>query len=139
MVLTSVRWFKSRMHARAAHTTHTRTRRHVFKTLRNFSAAAAAGWSVPVVPTSAEKKEGIEDLLATIDAHHDHLIEHGGMDERLRRKLEMRILKTAEDMVRERFKAHRGGRLAALLDQVAARDMDPYAAAADLLADFNED
>jgi LAO/AO transport system kinase len=104
-----------------------------------FSAAAAAGWSVPVVPTSAEKKEGIEDLLATIDAHHDHLIEHGGMDERLRRKLEMRILKTAEDMVRERFKAHRGGRLAALLDQVAARDMDPYAAAADLLADFNED
>lgn len=104
-----------------------------------FSAAAAAGWAVPVVPTSAEKKEGIEDLLATIDAHHDHLIEHGGMDERLRRKLEMRILKTAEDMVRERFKAHRGGRLAALLDQVAARDMDPYAAAADLLADFNED
>jgi LAO/AO transport system kinase len=103
------------------------------------SAGVAAGWTVPVVPTSAEKKEGIDDLLATIDAHRDHLIDSGGMEERLRRKLEMRILKTAEDMVRSRFKAHRGGRLDGLLDRVATRDLDPYAAAADLLADFNED
>lgn len=104
-----------------------------------FSAGVAAGWAVPVLPTSAEKKEGIDELLATIDAHRDHLLDGGGMEERLRRKLEMRILKTAEDMVRSRFKAHRGGRLDDLLDQVASRDLDPYAAAADLLADFNED
>ena len=108
-------------------------------TMSGVSAGVAAGWAVPVVPTSAEKKEGIEELLATIDAHMDHLVEHGGMDGRLRRKLEMRILKTAEDMVRERFKAHRGASMDELLDRVASRDLDPYAAAASLLAAFNED
>ncbi len=98
-----------------------------------------AGWTVPVVPTSAEAQEGIEDLVKAIDDHYAHLQAQGGMDERLRCILEMRILKTAEEMLRRRFKAQRDGKLGELLERVLARHIDPYAAAEELLADFNED
>ena len=51
----------------------------------------------------------------------------------------MRILKIAEDMVRTRFAGRLDGRLAGLLDRVMAREVDPYAAAMDMLAASRED
>ncbi|MEE9274112.1 MAG: methylmalonyl Co-A mutase-associated GTPase MeaB [bacterium] len=103
------------------------------------SAGPAPAWEVPVVATSCEKNEGIDDLLSAIDGHLSHLQESDGMDRRRRRIIEMRVRKTAEDIVRGRFAGRSEGRLAELLERVMAREMDPYSAAVDLLADFHEE
>ena len=97
------------------------------------------GWQVKVVPTSAEKGDGIDDLLEVVDAHRAHLHKSGEIEGRRRWILEMRILKTAEDIVRARFKDEREGRLAGLLARVAKRELDPHAAALELLKAFNGD
>ena len=95
------------------------------------------GWTVPVLPTSAEKDEGIGDLLAAIDGHLRHLDETGAMDGRRRQILEMRVIKIAEDIIRRNFKG-KHDRLSGLMDRVAAREMDLHEAAVELLGSFNE-
>src|SRR5690606_28840890 len=44
-------------------------------------------WKVPVVRTEASKGEGIEELVAKIDAHGDHIREEGTLEERRARNL----------------------------------------------------
>lgn len=99
----------------------------------------AGSWKVRVMPTSAEKGQGIEDLLKIIDAHRDHLRQSGEMNARRRRILETRILKTAEDIVRARFRASRESHVADVVAKVAARTSDPHAAAVRLLKAFHGD
>jgi len=98
----------------------------------------AKGWKTPVLSTSAERGQGIEELLSAIDSHLGHLGDSGEMDMRKRRIAEMRILKSAEDVVRERLHAQRDGRFAELLDQAMSRQLDPHSAALRLLDGFGE-
>lgn len=93
----------------------------------------SGAWDVPVVPTSSEQNTGIQDLLDAIAGHYTHLLDSGAMAERRRRILEMRVLKAAEDMVRERFLKNRDGRLNDLMAQVDARTLAPMDAAEALL------
>lgn len=95
-------------------------------------------WQPPVVPTSGETGQGIEALLTTIDEHRAHLQQSGELAKRRRQTAEMRMLKTAEDILRRRFVGRRDGVTAELLEQVIARDIDPYAAAQRLLAALHE-
>ncbi len=95
-------------------------------------------WATPVVPTSAETGEGIEDLVAKIIAHYDHLENSGEMEVRKRQILEMRIIKTAEDILRDRLMRERAGKLQGLLEKAYQRDMDVRAAARDLLGVVTE-
>jgi len=48
-------------------------------------------WQPPVVRTSAEVKEGIDELLAAIDRHREHLQQSGELAQRRRRTAEMRM------------------------------------------------
>jgi len=93
-------------------------------------------WHVGVVATSAETGEGIGELLAAIDAHAKHLNDTGAMDKRRRDIIEMRVIKTAEDIIRRDFRGKRD-KLAGLMDGVLARRMDPHEAAEKLLATFD--
>ena len=93
-------------------------------------------WQVKVLPTSAEKATGIGELLAEIDRHGRHLRESGRLAARHGRILEMRVLKTAEDIIRGEFKRRRG-RLKGLMARVRARKLDPRRAAALLLKSFD--
>ena len=95
-------------------------------------------WPVPVVPTSAEKNHGIDELLATIDRHGRHLKDSGVLEIRRRQIMEMRVLKTAEDIVRKRVRARRD-RLQGLMKRVIDRKMDPHQAAKALLKAINGD
>ncbi|HEY9079141.1 methylmalonyl Co-A mutase-associated GTPase MeaB [Magnetovibrio sp.] len=90
-------------------------------------------WAIPVVPTSAETGEGIHELANKIAAHYEHLDSSGEMDVRKRQILQMRIIKTAEDMLRERLLREREGALQELLDSAYKRDIDVRAAARELL------
>jgi len=90
-------------------------------------------WAIPVVPTSAETGEGVVELADQIAAHYEHLESSGEMDVRKRQILQMRIIKTAEDILRERLLQEREGKLQGLLDSAYNRDIDVRAAARDLL------
>jgi len=91
------------------------------------------GWQVPVLPTSAETGSGIDDLAEQVAAHRDHLDQSGELTHRHRKITEMRILKTAEDLVRESLEGQRDGQLKALLDRAVERDVDPGSAARELI------
>lgn len=96
------------------------------------------GWQPPVISTSGETGEGVEALLATINEHRQHLQQSGGLERRRQLTAEMRMLKTAEDILRTRFVDRRDGVAAALVERVMARDMDPHTAALRLLAALHE-
>ena len=95
-------------------------------------------WQMPVLATSAEAGEGIDGLLAAIDDHGKHLADSGAIEERRRQILEMRVLKTAEDIIRKDF---RGGRdkLSGLMKGLEDRKMDPHEAALKLLDKIKKD
>lgn len=96
-------------------------------------------WKPVVIATSAEKGQGIEELIAAVDGHLKHLNQSGEMEIRRRRIAEMRILKSAEDVVRERLRKQRDGKLSVLLDAAMERRTDPHAAALELLDGFTGD
>jgi LAO/AO transport system kinase len=95
-------------------------------------------WVVPVVGTTAQTREGIDDLVEAIDAHGRHLVDTGERMQRQRRILEMRILKTAEDLIRDRLLRRSRGLFDDLLDRAVSRDLDPVAAAETLLGRVGE-
>jgi LAO/AO transport system kinase len=112
--------------------------RHTLVNLRAMLKLGAIGsglstWTVPVLPTSAQNSEGVGDLVATIDAHGRHLVDTGEMAGRRRKILEMRIVKAAEDIVRERLLGKGRDKLERLIDGALAQKIDPYTAAATLL------
>ena len=92
-------------------------------------------WQVPVVATSSENGEGIDELVATIDRHGDaHRSTELG-PARLRSIAEYRTFKTAEDLLRSRFFASTSERVAAMVDRISRRELDPFAASDQLLSD----
>ncbi len=66
-----------------------------------------------------------------------HSVCTGAMEGRRRDIIEMRVLKTAEDIIRKDFKGNRD-QLAGLIDQVMTRDMAPREAAERLLESFKK-
>ena len=91
------------------------------------------GWKVPVMATSAEAGEGIVELCETILAHNRHLKTSGELTIRQRDIVEMRILKTAQDLVREVVEGEGKAKMEVLLDQTLTRKIDPSQAAASLI------
>ena len=88
---------------------------------------------VAVVATSAATGEGVDELLVEIDAHRDRLVASGALAQRRSAIAERRLLKAAEDILRDRFERRRGAGVAALLARLDARSISPHAAALDLL------
>ena len=98
--------------------------------------AGASGWEVPVIATSALKAEGIDKLVDAVDRHRQALESSGEIAERKKQIAERRMLKTAEEILRDEFKKHRDGKVSALIDQIMAHEKNPYTAAQDLLAEM---
>ncbi|HLU56566.1 MAG TPA: methylmalonyl Co-A mutase-associated GTPase MeaB [Pseudonocardia sp.] len=92
-----------------------------------------AGWRRPVVRTVASRGEGVDDLVAALDAHRDWLERSGERARRRRSRAEAEIEAIALEQHRRRIGDLRGGSgLARLADRVLAGDLDPYAAADEL-------
>jgi LAO/AO transport system kinase len=105
------------------------------RTLADLGHAAGgdAGWSPAIVGTSAVTREGFDELVAALDRHRAHLDGSGAGTARLRRIAEFRMLKTAEELLRARFRHGRAGRVAELAGRLAERRISPYAAGEHLL------
>ena len=94
--------------------------------------AQAGSWTVPVTKTSALTGDGVDDLVAALDAHRAHLAPRWEAlrAERLRR----RVRRLVEAGWAERFwTADRRAALAAALDALGS-DRAPHRIAADLLS-----
>jgi len=93
-------------------------------------------WQPPVIPTVALRGEGVAALLDSVTAHMAHLRTSGELRSRERRMAESRVLKIAQGMVADalhRPEAAAGGTFDVDLDQVARRELSPYACARALL------
>ena len=93
---------------------------------------AARGWDPPVLETTALHHDGVDQLWAAIEEHHDYLRTSGALEEKRR----ARLLREVEALAAERFRVKAAATLAqepALAADLAARRLDPYAAAAMLV------
>jgi LAO/AO transport system kinase len=93
--------------------------------------AAASGWQVRTLAVSAERGDGMDELLGTLDTHAAWLREHDRLAE-LRRRQAAAWLTEA---VRDRF-GRRGLARAGALD--LARDASPFARLAEVTAALGE-
>ncbi|SHM26300.1 LAO/AO transport system kinase [Cryptosporangium aurantiacum] len=96
--------------------------------------ADADRWRPPIVKSVAARNEGIDDVLAAIDAHRAWLERTGGLRVRRRERAAREVEAIALEAVRARIGDLRGGAaLDTLADQVADGKLDPYGAADTLL------
>ncbi len=101
---------------------------------RNVEGAETATWRPPIVKTVASRAEGIDDLVAAIGAHREHLVEHGELHLRRRRRAMAEIEALVVATVRRRLSdGDAGRRLESLAADVVTGATDPYTAAASLL------
>jgi LAO/AO transport system kinase len=93
------------------------------------------GWTPPVVQTQAAHNIGIDDLVGAIDAHREHIISKGIIEERRRRNLRNEVLELATITLRNELESVIGADAAAqeLLEEVVARKLDPGSAAREIL------
>jgi len=96
--------------------------------------AGERDWRPPIVETVATDSRGIDDLWRAILDHRAHLETDG----RLERRRDARLSDELRAIVHERLRAGAeercsGERFDQLVEKVAARKLDPYAAADELL------
>ncbi|MFE0025849.1 methylmalonyl Co-A mutase-associated GTPase MeaB [Amycolatopsis sp. NPDC059021] len=94
-------------------------------------------WRQPIVPTVASTGQGVDDVVGALDAHHEWLVTH----EELPRRRAARARDEVEAIAVRRLRAEladlrHGDRLAGLADRVVARELDPFAAADELIEDL---
>ena len=99
------------------------------------SIACDMRWRPPIVCTVATEGEGVAELWSRILEHRAFLESDGGIDARRRARLaaELRAL-VVEQLLTQAGGVAQGERFDALVDRVAARTTDPYAAADELVA-----
>ena len=98
------------------------------------SAEDGRGWTRPVVSMVAVRGDGVDDLVAALDAHREWLDGSGARVVRRRARAAAEIEAIALEEVRSRIGDVRGATaLPGLADRVVAGDVDPYRAADALL------
>jgi len=100
--------------------------------------ADSEDWDPTVLETVATEGTGVEELIEVLDDHYAHLRETGELDrrERTRYAEEIRQLlrSDAADLLEAEIDRHGG--LDALVDEVQARETDPYTVADRVLEPF---
>jgi LAO/AO transport system kinase len=91
-------------------------------------------WRPPVVRTQATTGAGVPDLAAAIDAFRAHAAVEHISRRRVRDEFRLRELLASRFMDHVEAEVFRTGELAVTLDQIADRTLDPYSAAAGILA-----
>ena len=93
-----------------------------------------AEWKPEIVETVATKSQGIDELWAAIEKHRAYQDEKGLLEARRRRRVGREIREIVAERYRQRLDAECASLLQQLTDRVVARDIDPYAAAEELIA-----
>jgi LAO/AO transport system kinase len=103
------------------------------------SLAPDKDWRVPIVRTEAARGEGVEELVAKLDEHHDFIESQGTLSERRRRNLRNEVLGICTFRLRHRLEEalHEDEEFARLLEEVGERRLDPASAATAILERFD--
>jgi LAO/AO transport system kinase len=97
-------------------------------------------WEQPVILAAAVKDEGISEIAAALDRHHDWLVASGELDLRRRRRLLERTHEVVERATRRwlwdetRAEQHITDRL----DEVAQGSLSPYQLASEVVEDLKQ-
>jgi LAO/AO transport system kinase len=98
------------------------------------------GWQQSVVLTVAVKGEGLSELVAVLDRHHEWLVASGELEARRRRRLLERTREVVERATRRwLWEETRAEQLITdRLDDVAAGQLSPYELAADVVDELKQ-
>ncbi|HEX9369503.1 MAG TPA: methylmalonyl Co-A mutase-associated GTPase MeaB, partial [Roseiflexaceae bacterium] len=92
------------------------------------------GWEPPIVPAIAIRDQGIAEIAAEIERHRAHLGASGQQAMRDRDRAGREFQRIIQEAALEQLRArYAGAAWDALVDHIAARELDPYTAAAQLL------
>lgn len=94
------------------------------------------GWKPPIIKTVATRREGISELADAVESHRVHLQESTEWHRRVRQRAEeefYRILR--RQLVEQLLATLPAGRFEAVLSRIVAREIDPYTAAQELIAE----
>jgi LAO/AO transport system kinase len=99
-------------------------------------ALPGATWRPPVVCATATTGEGTDEVWRAVADHRAHVEGSGELDDRRRRRAADEVTRLVTGRLLERARTVTAGpRAAALAEAVAAGDLDPWAAADELLGD----
>ncbi|MGW7517555.1 methylmalonyl Co-A mutase-associated GTPase MeaB [Streptomyces sp. NPDC054796] len=102
-------------------------------------AREAGDWRPPIVKTVAARGEGIDEVVEALEKHRAWMEERGVLARRRAARAAREVETIAVTALRERMGELRGGqRLDALAERVVGGELDPYAAADELLAGLAE-
>jgi LAO/AO transport system kinase len=95
------------------------------------SLAPQAGWQVPIITTDALRGAGVEELEQALESHRRELEAAGTLEHRRRRNLRNEVIELASARMRRGLEQRLAGdeSFERLLDEVAARRLDPASAA----------
>src|SRR3989442_8897783 len=95
----------------------------------------SGGWRPPVVKTVATSAQGTDEALAAIEAHRAYLTANGLLERRRKERRRAEIVRVVEWRARDRALdlVRDSGRLGDLAERVHRGEMDPYAAANEIL------
>lgn len=97
--------------------------------------ASADGWQPPVLRTAGALREGIGELADALEAHRAHIAGKGVRERHRLEQAQHQVLALARQRVVDGMLSRAGAaaRLDALVTQVANRELDPHAAAGQLV------
>jgi len=109
------------------------------KNMLSYGDGPHGAWRPPIVKTVAARQEGVDDVLAALDAHHAWLESSGELGRRRTARAAAEVEAIALEQLRDRFgDLHGSAALPALAERVVRGELDPYAAAAELVARVTE-
>jgi LAO/AO transport system kinase len=105
------------------------------------SLAPQRGWRVPIIKTEAHRGDGVAELVERLDEHRAHIEDEGTLSERRKRNLRNEVVAICTSRMRRKLEAdlQEDPEFQRLLDDVAARKLDPASAATEILSRELED
>ena len=100
---------------------------------RMLDLTATDGWRPPVVATTAATGDGAPELWAAIGDHREHLTRTGALEPGRTARVQDELVRIVAALLHERALASGGPALEDLSAEVAARRLDPWSAAEQLL------
>jgi len=104
--------------------------RDTLRELRAMLELSPAAWKPEIVSSIAIKGEGIEELWTAIDKHRGYQAANGLIDARRKRRIGREIRSIVVASYRQQVDEQAAEQLDDLVEEVAARRLDPYEAAA---------
>ena len=92
-------------------------------------------WAPPVMLTTADSGQGIDEVWEKIQEHKQHLVDSSELSKRRGLNRQKEFLETVQEEITRRLKARveQDPTLGATLDQIANKESEPYSAALEFL------